>query len=78
MALLLGGGVRGGRVWGPWKGLSEQHLLEGRDVPSLTDIRVLLAEALSLHGGRSSPEAVFPGLGASPPARSLGWLNIRC
>ncbi|MDC0710075.1 DUF1501 domain-containing protein [Stigmatella sp. ncwal1] len=71
VALLLGGGVRGGRVWGPWKGLSEAHLLDGRDVPSLTDIRALLAEALILHGGLPSPEAVFPGLGASSPRLGL-------
>ncbi|HEX8701068.1 MAG TPA: DUF1501 domain-containing protein, partial [Myxococcaceae bacterium] len=70
-ALLLGGPVRGGRVGGPWKGLSEPYLLDGRDVPSLTDIRAVLAEALVTHCGLATSQAVFPGLGARPPLPGL-------
>lgn len=69
--LVLGGKVRGGRVHGPWKGLSEPYLVDGRDVPSLTDIRTVLAEALVTHCGLATIEAVFPGLGARPALLGL-------
>jgi uncharacterized protein (DUF1501 family) len=61
--LVLGGGVRGGRVLGPWRGLSDPNLLDGRDLPPLTDHRTVFAEALVSHIGLSSAEAVFPGWG---------------
>jgi uncharacterized protein (DUF1501 family) len=70
-ALLLGGPVRGGRVGGPWKGLAEPYLLDGRDVPSLTDIRAVFAEALLTHCGLATSQAVFPGLGARPTLPGL-------
>jgi uncharacterized protein (DUF1501 family) len=70
-ALLLGGPVRGGRVTGPWRGLSEPYLLDGRDVPSLTDIRAVLAEALVTHCGLATTQAVFPGLGRAPTLPGL-------
>lgn len=62
--MVLGGAVRGGRVHGPWRGLSETSLLEGRDLPSLTDHRAVLAEVLMAHSGMKRAEAVFPGFGA--------------
>jgi uncharacterized protein (DUF1501 family) len=70
-ALLLGGPVRGGRVAGAWKGLSEPYLLDGRDVPSLTDIRAVLAEALVTHCGLTTSQPVFPGLGPRPTLPGL-------
>lgn len=69
--LVLGGPVRGGRVLGSWKGLSEPNLLDGRDVPSLTDIRTVLAEGLMTHCGLATPEPIFPGLGARPSLLGL-------
>jgi len=54
-------GGRGGRVVGAWKGLAPEHLLEGRDVPSLTDYRAVLAEALVGHLGVHDLASVFPG-----------------
>ncbi|HYH95728.1 DUF1501 domain-containing protein [Hyalangium sp.] len=69
--LLLGGKVRGGRVLGPWKGLAEPYLLDGRDVPSLTDLRAVLAEALMTHCGLATTEPVFPGLGSPPTLPGL-------
>lgn len=62
--LVLGGAVRGGRVLGPWKGLSDAVLLDGRDLPSLTDHRQVLAEALVSHIGVKRAEAVFPACAA--------------
>lgn len=69
--LLLGGPVRGGRVLGPWKGLAEPYLLDGRDVPSLTDVRMVLAEALLTHCGLATIEAIFPGVGRGPALLGL-------
>jgi uncharacterized protein (DUF1501 family) len=69
--LVLGGPVRGGRVLGAWKGLAEPNLLDGRDVPSLTDIRAVLAEALLTHCGLAASEPIFPGLGARPALLGL-------
>ncbi|WP_224247227.1 DUF1501 domain-containing protein [Hyalangium gracile] len=71
VVLLLGGKVRGGRVHGPWRGLEEPYLLDGRDVPSLTDIRAVLAEALVTHCGLTTLEPIFPGLGARPSLLGL-------
>ncbi|ATB39657.1 hypothetical protein CYFUS_005102 [Cystobacter fuscus] len=72
--LVLGGGVRGGRVVGPWKGLAAEHLLEERDVPSLTDFRTVLSEALEGHLGVRSLASVFPGFQPRPEDR-LGLLR---
>ncbi|WNG26989.1 DUF1501 domain-containing protein [Cystobacter fuscus] len=67
--LVLGGGVRGGRVVGPWKGLAPEHLLDGRDVPSLTDFRAVLSEVLEGHLGVRALASVFPGFQLRPKDR---------
>jgi uncharacterized protein (DUF1501 family) len=64
-ALLAGGAVRGGRVYGNWPGLNERELYENRDLMPTVDVRHYPAWALvSLFG--LSREAVtgevFPGL----------------
>ncbi|GAB3657627.1 DUF1501 domain-containing protein [Ramlibacter alkalitolerans] len=46
VALLLGAGVRGGKVHGEWPGLETASLYEGRDLAVTTDFRALLAEIL--------------------------------
>ncbi len=60
-ALVLGSRVRGG-VAGPWPGLSESALFEGRDVAPALDIRQVYAEVLEAHPGQPLDPAVFPGL----------------
>jgi uncharacterized protein (DUF1501 family) len=59
--LVLGGAVRGGRVYGSWRGLDGPGLFENRDVGISTDVRSVLAEAL--HASLRPPNlaAVFPG-----------------
>ena len=61
VALVLGGGVRGGRVHGRWPGLGPSELYEGRDLAVTTDFRDLLGELLTRHMGASDLRAVFPG-----------------
>jgi uncharacterized protein (DUF1501 family) len=66
VALVLGGGVRGGRVHGRWPGLEPPSLYEGRDLAVTTDFRDLLGELLTRHLGASDLRAVFPGHACEP------------
>ncbi len=43
---VLGGGVKGGKVYGDWPGLSAQQLHEGRDLAITTDFRDVIAVIL--------------------------------
>jgi uncharacterized protein (DUF1501 family) len=66
VALVLGGGLRGGRVHGRWPGLGPSELFEGRDLAVTTDFRDLLGELLTRHMGASDLRAVFPGHACDP------------
>ncbi|HEV8032156.1 MAG TPA: DUF1501 domain-containing protein [Stellaceae bacterium] len=46
---VLGGGVRGGRVYGDWPGLAPAALYEGRDLAVTTDYRSVLAAVIGRH-----------------------------
>jgi uncharacterized protein (DUF1501 family) len=59
--LLLGGGVRGGRVLGDWPGLAPDQLYEGRDLRVTTDFRDVFAEVASGHLQAGALQRVFPG-----------------
>jgi len=59
--LLLGGGVRGGRVHGGWRGLDGPGLFEDRDLAIGTDVRSVLAEALAATLRPPDLGRVFPG-----------------
>jgi len=63
---VLGGPVRGGRVYGRWPGLDPAQLNEGRDLALTTDFRRVVGEAVSLHLGNSHLHTVFPGFDNSP------------
>jgi len=68
--LVLGEGVRGGRMLGRWPGLSTPALDQGVDLAVTTDWRAVLAELLALDGrGRG---LVFPGLPVEAPLGVLG------
>ena len=58
---ILGGGVRGGKVYGPWPGLEPEQRFEGRDLAVTTDFRDLFAEVVVRHLGIINPETIFPG-----------------
>jgi len=59
--LVLGGGVRGGRVYGRWPGLAPEQRFEGRDLAVTTDFRALFHEVTTRHLALPSPTALFPG-----------------
>jgi len=62
--LVLGGDVRGGRVYGRWPGLARHQLFEGRDLAVTTDFRTLFTEVATRHlGAPSAP--LFPGFRAT-------------
>lgn len=71
---VLGGGVRGGHVYGDWPGLATAQLYQGRDLAVTTDYRTVLAAILERHLRLDDNRLtrIFPDL---PPARSnLGQL----
>ncbi len=58
---LLGGDVKGGKVYGRWPGLAPEQLYQGRDLALTTDFRDVFAEVLVRHLGSSNADAIFPG-----------------
>jgi uncharacterized protein (DUF1501 family) len=64
--LVLGNSVKGGKVYGDWKGLKPDQLNEGRDLALTTDFRDVFAEAASKHLGTKDLAKLFPKFTASP------------
>lgn len=60
---LLGGGLRGGRVYGQWPGLAPEALYGPGDLAVTTDFRDVLAEILARRVGNDRLEDIFPGRG---------------
>ena len=58
---VLGGQVKGGRVYGRWPGLAPEQLNEGRDLVVTTDFRQVLGEAAFKTLGSRNLDLVFPG-----------------
>ncbi|GGA09534.1 DUF1501 domain-containing protein [Okeania sp. KiyG1] len=46
---VLGGGVRGGQVYGQWPGLDESELFQQRDLAVTTDFRNVISSVLEQH-----------------------------
>ena len=69
---LLGGGVRGQKVYGEWPGLEEGELNEKRDLTVTTDFREAIAPLITNHLqlGEGALSRVFPGY------RGMGKLGI--
>jgi len=63
---VLGGEVKGGKVYGRWPGLDNDQLNEGRDLVLTTDFRNVLGEVVSQTLGATNMETVFPGAALSP------------
>ena len=67
---VLGGDVRGGKVYGDWPGLQPEQLYEERDLALTTDFRDVLGELVARHLGNPNLKSVFPGY-ESPKFRGL-------
>jgi len=63
--MAMGGGVRGGKVYGQWPGLAQEQLYEQRDLNLTTDFRAVLSELVSVHLGNPNVSNVFPGYSGS-------------
>jgi uncharacterized protein (DUF1501 family) len=63
---VLGGDVKGGKVYGRWPGLDNDQLNEGRDLVLTTDYRQILGEVVHQTLGASNLEVVFPGAAIEP------------
>ena len=63
---VLGGPVKGGRVYGRWPGLDQSQLYEGRDLALTTDFRQVIGEAVARHMGNKNLANVFPGYDNQP------------
>ena len=68
---VMGGGVKGGRVYSRWPGMSEGELYQGRDLAVTTDYRSVIAEIMTKHLGNRDLKTVFPGF-ANDPKQFLG------
>jgi uncharacterized protein (DUF1501 family) len=66
---VLGGRVRGGKVYGRWPGLAPEVLYEGRDLDLTTDYRTVCSEVFVRHLGQREVGRIFPGF---RPAASVG------
>jgi uncharacterized protein (DUF1501 family) len=60
---VLGGKVKGGKVYGRWPGLGKEQLNEGRDLALTTDFRLVLGEVVTRTSGVNNLDGVFPGAG---------------
>ena len=63
---VIGGPVKGGRVYGHWPGLDQSQLYEGRDLAVTTDFRRVVGEAVYRHLGNKALNQVFPGFDNQP------------
>ncbi len=71
---VMGGPVKGGKVYGKWPGLDQSQLYEGRDLALTTDFRQVIGEAVYRHLGNKSLDQVFPGFD-NQPAKFLKYLG---
>jgi uncharacterized protein (DUF1501 family) len=63
---VLGGQVKGGKVYGKWPGLNNEQLYQNRDLAVTTDFRNVLGEAAYKTLGARDMEVVFPGAKLEP------------
>jgi uncharacterized protein (DUF1501 family) len=68
---VMGGDVKGGKVYTRWPGMGEGQLHDGRDLAVTTDYRSVLSEIMTKHLGNSNLGTVFPGF-ANDPRQYLG------
>jgi uncharacterized protein (DUF1501 family) len=62
---VIGNSVKGGKVYGDWKGLKSSELNDGRDLAVTTDFRDVFGEIASKHLANKNLDKVFPGYSSS-------------
>src|SRR5256885_11008151 len=63
--MVIGGGVKGGHVYGKWPGLAVERRYDGRDLAVTTDFRDVFGEIVTKHLGLRDTRQVFPGFAIS-------------
>ncbi len=63
--MVLGGAVRGGKVYGKWPGLAREQRHDQRDLAITTDFRAVFNEVVRGHLGLADTSRVFPGFTGS-------------
>jgi uncharacterized protein (DUF1501 family) len=66
---VMGGAVKGGKVYTRWPGMSDGQLYQNRDLAVTTDYRSVLSEIISDHLGDRQIGKVFPGFTDDPKQR---------
>ena len=74
MMFVMGGCVKGGKVYANWPGLGPEQLYEGRDLALTTDFRDVLGELVETHLGNPGLAGVFPTYAGSP-SKFLGLMR---
>jgi uncharacterized protein (DUF1501 family) len=70
--MIIGGGVRGGKIYGKWPGLAREQRYEGRDLAVTTDFRSVFAEVAQGHLGLTNTGHVFPGFSGPWSVGAMG------
>jgi uncharacterized protein (DUF1501 family) len=68
---VIGGSVKGKKVYGKWPGLESGQLHEGRDLALTTDFRTVFSEVAGKHLGASKLAEIFPRF-----ETNQGWLGL--
>jgi uncharacterized protein (DUF1501 family) len=71
---VMGGAVKGGKVYTQWPGMNDGQLYQDRDLAVTTDFRSVLGEIVTKHLGGRDLKTVFPGFD-NDPRKFLGILK---
>jgi uncharacterized protein (DUF1501 family) len=71
---VMGGVIKGGKVYTRWPGMEDHQLHDGRDLEVTTDYRSVLGEIMTNHLGQTKLGPVFPGF-ANDPRQFLGLVK---
>jgi len=74
VAIIAGGAIRGGKVYGKWPGLKENQLFESRDLMPTADVREIAAAMLHSQFDISAGDLtskIFPGLSLNMQAQGF-------
>jgi uncharacterized protein (DUF1501 family) len=71
---VMGGDVKGGKVYTRWPGMNDGQLYQDRDLAVTTDYRSVLSEIMMKHLGDRDMKTVFPGF-ENDPRQFLGLIK---
>jgi uncharacterized protein (DUF1501 family) len=70
--MMIGGNVRGGKVYGKWPGLAREQRYEGRDLAVTTDFRTVFSAVVHGHLRLNDTRPVFPGFRGPTSIGAIG------